>query len=141
MPLEAELDCVTIDYADRGFVVEMSEVERFHAEGPADAALELRSLDPLLGAAAPETSRAAHVLVVRRGDDGGAGFGWRTRGTVRLVRAREAALFRLPRVLREAGCQAWVRGVLAADREPGATGPLRIWISLLQLAWSVERER
>lgn len=137
MPLEARIDCVTIDYPDRGFAVAMSEVVRFHVEGPADGGPLLLNLDPLLGASVPPGPRAACVLVVR--PPGGGDVGFRTRGVVRLQRARERALFRLPRVLREAGCPTWVHGVVAEDRESGAVESLRIWISLLHLARSMER--
>jgi hypothetical protein len=133
---EAELDCVTIDYPDRGFAVVLSEVVSFHADAAGDG-LELASLDRLLGGEAPVVARAAHVIIVRR-DEGGQ-LGFRTRGAVRLQRAPERALFRLPGVLRDAGCQPWVHGVLAGDRVGGAVEPLRIWISLRYLARSVER--
>lgn len=137
MPREARLDCVTIDYPDRGFAVAMSEVVRFHVEGPANHGLELLDLDPLLGARAPARPRAAYVLVVQPAS--GEPLGFRTRGDVRLERARERALYRLPRLLREAGCPIWVRGVVADDRDPGAAEPLRIWISLQHLARTAER--
>jgi len=153
VPREAEVECVTIDHADRGFVVPLSEVVRFHAERPEDAgpedagpdavsedsvdgALELLDLDRLLGAE-PAATRAACVLVVR--PEGGPPLGFRTRGDVQLGRAPERTLFRLPSVLREAGCSGWVHGVVAGDRAPGAGDVPRIWISLLHLARSLER--
>ena len=132
MPPEARIDCVAIDYPDRGFVVAMSEVVTFHVEGPADGGLLPVDLDPLLGARAPARPRAAYILVVQPA--GGGPLGFRTRGDVRLERARERALYRLPSLLREAGCPPWVRGVVADDRGPRAPAPPRIWISLQHLA-------
>jgi hypothetical protein len=137
MPRDPQIDCVVIDYPDRGFVVPMSEVASFHAEEPAaDTLGGLWNLGPLLGTQDAPSARAACVLVVRRDD--GSRLGFRTWASVRMQRAFEHEVFRLPRLLREAGCSSWVRGVVAEDRESGAE-PLRIWISLLHLARSVER--
>lgn len=138
MPRDAELACVTLEYPDRGFVVDLAEVVRFHAGEP-EAGLPFLELDSLLGAQAEATarSRSVCVLVVKR-DDGGQ-LGFRTRAEVRLQRALARSMFRLPGVLREAGCSAWVHGVVVGDQEPGTVESLRIWISLLHLARSVER--
>jgi len=137
MPPEARIDCVAIDYPDRGFVVAMSEVVRFHVEGPADGGPLHLDLDALLGARTPARSHGAYILVVQPAGEGPLGF--RTRGDVRLERARERALYRLPPLLREAGCPPWVRGVVADDRGSGAAAPPRIWISLQHLARTAER--
>lgn len=140
MPRDAELACVTLEYPDRGFVVDVAEVVTFHGEAPAGE-LRLLELDPLLGALAVAPASPAYILVVRR--DGGGQLGFRTRAEVRLARARARSVFRLPGVLREAGCSSWVNGVIVGDEsgtiESGTIESLRIWISLLHLARSVER--
>jgi hypothetical protein len=130
------IDCVVIDYPDRGFVVPMAEVAGFHeGAAAADGLVGLWRLGPLLGAEEPTPMRAGCVLAVERA--GGGRIGFQTGALVRLGRSLERELFRLPRVLREAGCSSWVRGVAAGGREPEG-GELRIWISLLHLARCVE---
>jgi hypothetical protein len=113
----------------------MAEVESFHVDGSGGGDVTLASLGPLLGAEEP-VARGVYVLLVRR--PGGGRLGFRTGALVRLGRALERDLYRLPRALREAGCADWIRGVLAEERGAGAGGPPRIWISLAHLARTVE---
>jgi hypothetical protein len=115
---------VVIDYPDRGFVVPASEVTAVRSE--ATPSVPGVALGPLLGARDPISSTGCS-LVVRHA---GAYVEFRTAGSVRVERVARHGLCRLPRLLREAGCPSWVRGV--------DTGSQRLWISLLQLAETAE---
>jgi len=95
--------------------------------------------DHLAGASACDPDVAPHWLQLQAHP----ARALRTRARMRLEHIRRERFFRLPPVLRRAGCSPWVRGVVvetpAAPPSNGSTGAsdeLAVWIDLLLLAAS-----
>jgi hypothetical protein len=80
---------------------------------------------------APRPDAAARVLIVQTPSVRAA---FSTTAAVRLVEVPAKAFWRMPRLLREAGCAGWVAG--AVELAPAPSGPieLALWLNLPALA-------
>lgn len=145
-----EIDVVVAELAGARFVSPARAILSFHVIAPRDGGAEqpgsgagteaartrFEDLDARLELAARPDPRGSSMprrgLLVEAGDRL---VEFQTGAALRFECLRRQAFWRLPRLLRQAGCEPWVQGIATLDEEVAGQAPaLAVWIDLGLLA-------
>jgi hypothetical protein len=132
-------DVLILECDARCFAALLGPVRGFEraAEGPA-AALEAAGaadLDALLGLTGGDDAAGARLLWIACGRRRVA---LRTAASLRLAQLPPTSFWRLPRVLRHAGCASWVRGFVDVAHGGDTGVVLAVWIDLEDVAAALQ---
>jgi hypothetical protein len=128
---EAHTDVLILERDARCFAALLAPVRGFEradggVEAALDAAVSAADLDALLGLT-PDEGAGARIVWIACGR---ARVALRTAASMRLAQLPPAAFWRLPRLLRRAGCASWVRGVVDVGHGADMGVVLAVWIDL-----------